>query len=109
MSTAPGRLTLAASCLVMRKRLRYREAVVNRIDPVMCCPPGAPLAVVMLVYAGEASVCFRIDEALPGADTLPGLWGRALEELSTAGTRPMSSPGAATAAETVAAPERSVE
>ncbi|MFD7003812.1 wax ester/triacylglycerol synthase domain-containing protein [Streptomyces mirabilis] len=98
MSTAPGRLTLAASCLVMRKRLRYGDAVVNRIDPVMCCPPGAPLAVIMLVYAGEASVCFRIDEALPGADSLPARWRQALEDLSTAGERPTTGPGAAAAA-----------
>ncbi|MGW0601884.1 wax ester/triacylglycerol synthase domain-containing protein [Streptomyces sp. NPDC002776] len=108
VSTAPGRLTLAASFLVMRKRLRYGDAAVNRIDPVMCCPPGAPLAVVMLVYAGEASLCFRIDEALPGADTLPGLWRQALVELSTAG-RPMISPGAVTAAGAAPAPGRSVE
>ncbi|MFE7935364.1 wax ester/triacylglycerol synthase domain-containing protein [Streptomyces sp. NPDC057456] len=98
MSTAPGRLTLAASCLVMRKRLRYGNAVVNRIDPVMCCPPGAPLAVIMLVYAGEASVCFRIDEALPGAESLPARWLQALEDLSTAGERPTTSPGAAATA-----------
>ncbi|MGW0925509.1 hypothetical protein ACWD3J_41755 [Streptomyces sp. NPDC002755] len=80
LTTARGRFTLAASCLVMRKRLRYGDAVVNRIDPVMCCPPGAPLAVVMLVYAGEASVCFRIDEALPDAESLPARWRQALED-----------------------------
>ncbi|MFD3536406.1 wax ester/triacylglycerol synthase domain-containing protein [Streptomyces sp. NPDC058664] len=109
VSTAPGRLTLAASFLVMRKRLRYGEAVVNRVDPVMCCPPGAPLAVVMLIYAGEASLCFRIDEALPGADTLPELWRQALEDLSTTGGRPTTSSGATTAAGTATAPGRPVE
>ncbi|MFJ8885919.1 wax ester/triacylglycerol synthase domain-containing protein [Streptomyces sp. NPDC102402] len=83
VSTAPGRLTLVASCLVMRKPLSFGDAVVERIDPVMCCPHGVPLSVVMLVYAGEASLCFRVDEALPGADTVPGLWRQALEELST--------------------------
>ncbi|MFE2603646.1 wax ester/triacylglycerol synthase domain-containing protein [Streptomyces mirabilis] len=98
LSTAPGRLTLAASYLVMRHRLHYGDAVVNRIDPVMCCPPGAPLAVVMLVYAGEASVCFRIDEALPGAESLPARWRQALEDLTAAGDRPTTRPGAATAA-----------
>ncbi|GAA4812760.1 hypothetical protein [Streptomyces ziwulingensis] len=92
LSTAPGRLTLVASCLVMRKRLRYGDAVVDRIDPLMCCPPGAPLAVAMLVYAGEASVCFRLDEALPGTESLPARWRQALEELATAGDRPAKLP-----------------
>ncbi|MFM9700398.1 wax ester/triacylglycerol synthase domain-containing protein [Streptomyces europaeiscabiei] len=110
VSTAPGRLTLAASCLVMRKRLRYGDAVVNRIDPVMCCPPGAPLAVAMLVYAGEASVCFRIDEALPGAESLPARWRQALEELSAAGERPPTGrPGAAAAAAAAPGPELSTQ
>ncbi|MFE5242334.1 MULTISPECIES: wax ester/triacylglycerol synthase domain-containing protein [unclassified Streptomyces] len=108
-STAPGRLTLVASFLVMRKRLCYGEAAVNRVDPVMCCPPGAPLAVVMLIYAGEASLCFRTDEALPEADTLPGLWRQALEDLSTTSGRPTTNSGAATAAGTATAPGRPVE
>ncbi|MFD5567605.1 wax ester/triacylglycerol synthase domain-containing protein [Streptomyces cadmiisoli] len=98
VSTARGRLTLAASFLVMRKRLRYDDAVVDRIDPVMCCPPGAPLAVVMLLHAGEASVCFRIDEALPGGESLPARWRQALEELSESGEPPSVGPGAVAAA-----------
>ncbi|ANB04041.1 hypothetical protein SAM40697_6847 [Streptomyces ambofaciens] len=106
VSTAPGRLTLAASFLVLRERLRYGDAVVGRVDPVMCCPPGAPLAVVMLVHAGEASLCFRIDRALPGADSLPGLWRQALEGLSAAGDRPTDSPGTVTAAGAATAPGR---
>ncbi|MFF4167034.1 hypothetical protein [Streptomyces sp. NPDC001741] len=105
MSTAPVRLTLVASCLVMRERLRYGDAVVTRIDPLMCCPPGAPLAVVMLVYAGEASVCFRIDRALPDAECLPGLWRQALEDLSTAAGRPPAGPQPATAAAAALTPE----
>ncbi|MFF0076818.1 wax ester/triacylglycerol synthase domain-containing protein [Streptomyces sp. NPDC005494] len=105
VSTAPVRLTLVASCLVMRERLRYGDAVVTRIDPLMCCPPGAPLAVVMLVYAGEASVCFRIDRALPDAECLPGLWRQALEDLSTAAGRPPAGPQPATAAAAALTPE----
>ncbi|GAA4329431.1 hypothetical protein GCM10023086_58560 [Streptomyces venetus] len=104
-STAPGRLTLVASCLVMRQRLRYGDAVVTRIDPIMCCPPGAPLSVIMLVYAGEASVCFRIDKALPDAGSLPGLWRQALEDLSTAAGRPLTGPQHATATAAALTPE----
>ncbi|MGW8633978.1 wax ester/triacylglycerol synthase domain-containing protein [Streptomyces sp. NPDC055793] len=102
-STAPGRLTLVASCLVMRERLHYGDAVVTRIDPIMCCPPGTPLSVIMLVYGGEASVCFRVDQALPAADRLPGLWRQALEDLSAAAEHPFASgePATATAAATV--------
>ncbi|MGW0916871.1 hypothetical protein ACWD1Z_34940 [Streptomyces sp. NPDC002784] len=107
-STAPGRLTLAASFLVMRKRLRYGERGREPDRSRHVLSARGPLAVVMLVYAGEASLCFRIDEALPGADTLPGLWRQALEELSTAG-RPTISPGAATTAGATPAPGRSVE
>ncbi|MCL7427122.1 hypothetical protein [Streptomyces sp. YS415] len=98
MSTAPGRLTLAASYLVMRSRLGYGDAVVDRIDPLMCCPPGAPLAVAVVVYADHVSACFRIDEALPGAESLPTRWQQALEDLTAAGDRPSAGPPAAAAA-----------
>ncbi|MFF8882789.1 wax ester/triacylglycerol synthase domain-containing protein [Streptomyces flaveolus] len=102
-STAPGRLTLVASCLVMRERLAFGDAVVTRIDPVMCCPPGTPLSVIMLVYAGEASVCFRTDTALPAAERLPALFRQALEDLSTTADHPRPSPQADTAADTATA------
>ncbi|MFD3657641.1 wax ester/triacylglycerol synthase domain-containing protein [Streptomyces sp. NPDC058620] len=103
-STAPGRLTLAASFLVLRKRLRYGDAVVNRADPVMCCPPGAPLAVVVLLYGDEASACFRIDAALPGAESLPARWRQALEALAAAEGRPPTDPGTAAVAPAVPGP-----
>ncbi|MFF1765940.1 wax ester/triacylglycerol synthase domain-containing protein [Streptomyces sp. NPDC058249] len=83
LSTAPGRLTLAASYLVMRHRLHYGDAEVDRMDPLMCCPPGAPMAVALLVYGATASVCFRIDEALLGGESLPARWRQALDEMST--------------------------
>lgn len=81
-STVPGRLTVCASSLVMRRRLHYGEAAVHRIDPVICCPPGVPLAVVALSYGDTTSVCFRIDRALPDGDTLPARWSRALADLA---------------------------
>ncbi|MEV6307217.1 wax ester/triacylglycerol synthase domain-containing protein [Streptomyces sp. NPDC051840] len=82
VSTAPGRLTVCASHLVMRHELHYGEAVVDRIDPVICCPPGAPMAVVMLSYQGVVSACFRVDQALPGSECLPALWNDALADLA---------------------------
>lgn len=82
MSTDPGRLTVCASSFVMRQRLHYGEAVVERVDPIICCPPGVPAAVVVCVYEDVASVCFRIDEALPGAESLPARWRQALQEMS---------------------------
>ncbi|MER5936440.1 hypothetical protein ABT121_03850 [Streptomyces sp. NPDC001928] len=82
VSTVPGRLTVCASNLVMRQRLHYGEAAVHRIDPVMFCPPGVPLAVAAMTYGDTTSVCFRIDTALPDADSLPERWRRALADLN---------------------------
>ncbi|MEU9149856.1 wax ester/triacylglycerol synthase domain-containing protein [Streptomyces sp. NPDC048417] len=82
MSTDPGRLTVCASSFVLRHRLGYGDAVVERVDPIICCPPGVPAAVVMCVYEDVASACFRIDEALPGAESLPARWRQALEEMT---------------------------
>ncbi|MFI1766092.1 hypothetical protein ACH41H_29105 [Streptomyces sp. NPDC020800] len=82
-STVPGRLTVCASYLVMRRHLHYGEAAVQRIDPIMCCPPGVPMAVAALAYGDTTSACFRIDTALPGADSLPSRWRQALADLAT--------------------------
>lgn len=82
VSTVPGRLTVCASNLVMRQRLHYGEAAVHRIDGIIACPPGVPLAVVATTYGDTTSVCFRIDTALPGADSLPDLWRQALAGLT---------------------------
>ncbi|MEI7030196.1 wax ester/triacylglycerol synthase domain-containing protein [Streptomyces pratensis] len=87
VSTAPGRLTVCASNLVMRQRLDYGDAAVQRIDPIICCPPGVPLAVVAMTYGDTTSVCFRIDTALPGADTLPDRWRQAVADLTARATR----------------------
>jgi hypothetical protein len=82
ISTVPGRLTVCASYLVMRQRLHYSGAAVHRVDPLICCPSGVPLAVVAVTYGDTTSVCFRVDTALPDADSLPELWRRALAELT---------------------------
>lgn len=82
LTADPGRLSVGASYLVMRHRLGYAGAEVTRMDPIMCCPPGVPLAVVVLVYGETASACFRIDTALPDGASLPARWRQALEELS---------------------------
>ncbi|WP_328978904.1 hypothetical protein [Streptomyces canus] len=81
-STVPGRLTICASYLAVRHPLHYREAAVHRIDPIMCCPPGVPLAVVATTYEDTTSVSFRIDAALPGADSIPERWRQAVTELT---------------------------
>ncbi|MEU9055008.1 wax ester/triacylglycerol synthase domain-containing protein [Streptomyces sp. NPDC048384] len=81
-STVPGRLTICASYLVVRQPLHYVEAAVHRIDPIMCCPPGVPLAVVATTYEDTTSVSFRIDTALPGAESLPEHWHQAVTELT---------------------------
>jgi hypothetical protein len=86
---APGRLTLGVSYVVVRGRLHYGDAVVERMDPIICCPPGAPMAVAVFVYGDEATACFRIDTALPDADTLPARWRQALEDMALP-TRPAS-------------------
>ncbi|WP_167450110.1 wax ester/triacylglycerol synthase domain-containing protein [Streptomyces hyaluromycini] len=81
VGTVPGRLTVCASYLVVRRRLHYGEAAVRRIDPVICCPPGVPMAIAAVSYEGTTSACFRIDRALPGADSLPARWRQALADL----------------------------
>ncbi|MFE7766144.1 wax ester/triacylglycerol synthase domain-containing protein [Streptomyces sp. NPDC057438] len=82
VNMVPGRLTVCASNLVMRQRLHYGEAAVHRIDPIMCCPPSVPLAVAATTYGDTTSVCFRIDTALPDADSLPERWRKALTDLT---------------------------
>ncbi|GAA3846689.1 hypothetical protein GCM10022403_092990 [Streptomyces coacervatus] len=81
-STVPGRLTVCASYVVVRQRLHYGEAAVHRIDPIICCPPGVPMAVVAVSYGDTTSACFRIDQALPDADSLPAHWRRAHADLA---------------------------
>ncbi|MFF3335106.1 wax ester/triacylglycerol synthase domain-containing protein [Streptomyces sp. NPDC002888] len=82
VSTAPRRLTVCVSYFVMRRRLHYGDAVVHGIDGVICCPPGVPLAVVVLAYEDVVSACFRIDTALPGAESLPTRWRQAVADLA---------------------------
>ncbi|MGW4913260.1 wax ester/triacylglycerol synthase domain-containing protein [Streptomyces sp. NPDC004270] len=82
-STVPGRLTVCASYLVVRQRLHYGDAAVHRIDPIICCPPGVPMAVVATAYGDTTSACFRIDQALPDAGSLPARWRQALTDLAT--------------------------
>ncbi|KMS77347.1 hypothetical protein ACM01_01625 [Streptomyces viridochromogenes] len=90
-STVPGRLTICASYLVVRQPLHYGDAAVHRIDPIMCCPPGVPLAVVAATYEDTTSVSFRIDTALPGADSLPERWRQAVTELTRSTPPPQGS------------------
>ncbi|MER7562243.1 hypothetical protein ABTZ93_04660 [Streptomyces sp. NPDC097941] len=87
-STVPGRLTVCASYLVVRRPLHYGGAAVHRIDPIMCCPPGVPLAVAATTYEDTTSVSFRIDTALPGADSLPERWRQAVTELTRSAPPP---------------------
>ncbi|MFE2746134.1 wax ester/triacylglycerol synthase domain-containing protein [Streptomyces scopuliridis] len=81
-STVPGRLTLCASYLVVRRRLHYGEAPVHRFDPIICCPPGVPMAVAAISYGDTTSACFRIDQALPDTDSLPAHWRQAPADLA---------------------------
>jgi hypothetical protein len=90
-STVPGRLTICASYLVVRRPLHYGESAVHRIDPIMCCPPGVPLAVMATAYEDTTSVSFRIDTALPGADSIPERWRQAVMELTRSAPPPRGS------------------
>ncbi|MFI1869727.1 wax ester/triacylglycerol synthase domain-containing protein [Streptomyces jumonjinensis] len=79
----PGCLSIGCSFLFLRHRLEYGGARAVRVAPVMFCPEGTPLTVSLAWYGQLATVCFRIDAALPGGDTIPARWRRAVEELST--------------------------
>ncbi|MFI1370147.1 wax ester/triacylglycerol synthase domain-containing protein [Streptomyces griseochromogenes] len=95
-STVPGRLTVCASYVVVRQRLHYGEAAVHHIAPIICCPPGVPMAAVAVSYGDTTSACFRIDQALPAADSLPAHWRQALADLAaTAPPTPGSDPAPA--------------
>ncbi|GLF95661.1 hypothetical protein [Streptomyces yaizuensis] len=83
--TGPGRASIGSSFLLMRHRLTVGDARTVRVVPLMFCPDATPMTVSLIAYAGIASVCFRIDRALPGAETLPDRWVRAVEELAAAG------------------------
>ncbi|MFE4968668.1 hypothetical protein [Streptomyces sp. NPDC056660] len=106
-STIPGRLTVCASYLVMRQRLHYDEAEVQRIDPIICCPPGVPIAVVATAYGDTTSACFRIDTALPDAEDLPERWRQAVADLAAAAP-PASGDDPTSARGTPAGPRTSV-
>ncbi|KUM87903.1 hypothetical protein AQI88_40455 [Streptomyces cellostaticus] len=95
-STVPGRLTVCTSYLVVRRPLLYGEAAVHRIDAIICCPPGVPMAVAAVSYGDTTSACFRIDQALPDADSLPARWRQALADLvATAPPDPACDPAPA--------------
>ncbi|MER6917004.1 hypothetical protein ABT354_35615 [Streptomyces sp. NPDC000594] len=81
-ATRPGRMSIGSSFLLMRHRLTVGGTPVARVEPMMFCPDGTPMTVSLIAYRGIASVCFRIDRALPGAETLPDRWARAVEELA---------------------------
>ncbi|WP_197370892.1 WS/DGAT domain-containing protein, partial [Streptomyces clavuligerus] len=85
----PGLTSIGSSFLLMRHRLTVDGSRVTAVRPLMFCPEHTPLTVSLIAYAGTASVCFRIDRALPGAESLPARWACAVEELAD----PVGAPG----------------
>ncbi|MDC0770202.1 wax ester/triacylglycerol synthase domain-containing protein [Streptomyces sp. HD] len=82
-TAAPDRLTAVASIFRVRQPLAYLGDPVERVVPVICCPDGFPLTSALFLYAETSTVCFQIDRALPGAETIPLLWRRAVDDMAT--------------------------
>jgi len=85
---APDRLTVVGSIFRIRRRLAYLGDPVERMVPIICCPEGFPLTAALFLYGDTSSAAFQIDRALPGAEDIPRLWRRAVEDMSTCAAEP---------------------
>ncbi|WP_416968152.1 wax ester/triacylglycerol synthase domain-containing protein [Streptomyces sp. 4F14] len=82
-TAAPGSLTLVGSTYRIRERLTHLGDPVDRAAPIICCPDGFPLTTGLFLYGDTSTASFQIDRALPGAETIPRLWRRALDDMAT--------------------------
>ncbi|NNN38217.1 hypothetical protein HLK59_49565, partial [Streptomyces sp. S3(2020)] len=82
-TAAPGSLTVVGSIFRIAGRLTYDGDPVERVVPVICCPDGFPLTVGLFLYGDTSTASFQIDRALPGAESIPRLWRRALDDMAT--------------------------
>ncbi|QNP74941.1 hypothetical protein IAG44_39675 [Streptomyces roseirectus] len=82
-AASPDRLTCVASIFRIRQRLAYLGDPVDRVVPIICCPDGFPLTAALFLHGDTSAVSFQIDHALPGAEEIPRLWRRAVDDMST--------------------------
>ncbi|MFJ9627751.1 wax ester/triacylglycerol synthase domain-containing protein [Streptomyces sp. NPDC101175] len=82
-SAAPDRLTAVCSSFRIGGRLSHEGDPVDRVVPVICCPDGFPLTAALFLYGETSTVSFQLDRSLPGAEEIPGLWRRAVDDMAT--------------------------
>lgn len=87
-SAAPDRLTAVGSIFRIGERLTYEGDPVDRVVPIICCPEGFPLTVGLFLYGDTSTVSFQIDRSLPGAEEIPRLWRRAVDDMATCAEDP---------------------
>ncbi|KPI27188.1 protein of unknown function UPF0089 [Actinobacteria bacterium OK074] len=92
-SAAPDRLTAVGSIFRITGRLAYDGDPVDRVVPVICCPDGFPLTAALFLYGATSTACFQLDRSLPGAEEIPRLWRRAVDDMATSAPEP--APGGA--------------
>lgn len=83
-SSTPEHLSVVGSIFSMRHPLRLGSDVVERVDPLICCPDGFPATVALFLYEENSSVCFHLDAALPAVDSIPERWRSAIDQISSA-------------------------
>jgi diacylglycerol O-acyltransferase / wax synthase len=83
-SATPDQLSVVGSIFSMRHRLYLGSDVVERVEPLICCPDGFPASVALFLYQQTSSVCFHLDQALPAAETIPVRWRAAVNEIAEA-------------------------
>ncbi|MFJ5303834.1 wax ester/triacylglycerol synthase domain-containing protein [Streptomyces sp. NPDC088350] len=82
-SAAPDRLTVVGSIFRIDTRFAYEGDPVDRVVPIICCPEGFPLTVGLFLYGGTSTASFQIDRSLPGAEEIPRLWRRAVDDMAS--------------------------
>ncbi|WP_157692672.1 hypothetical protein [Burkholderia sp. ABCPW 11] len=73
-SSGEDKLSVVGSSFYLKNDLGLGEAIVECVDPLICCPDGFPATVAFFVYGDWSSVCFNVDEALPGVEAISVGW-----------------------------------